>query len=116
MRLKVEIMDLTPSQWEQAQRVLQTEYDIPDGASRACLVLIHNGEERHVEIPVAKLTGFLTMLTLTPAFLAMGRLVDEAMRHVRTPFQVVQCSPECEAQDDDRPCLMNCPTRKRTDT
>jgi hypothetical protein len=129
MRLKVEIDDLTPDQWSCAQRMLQVSYDIPDGASRACVTLTHQGEERHVEMPASRVSGLLMGLTLTTELRELGRTVNEAMRHIRAPFQTVvghnpdtggavaawdvQCSPACEAQDDDRPHHLECPTRKR---
>lgn len=67
MRLKTEINDLTPEQWEQAQKILKTSYDLPENASRVCLTLVHGEEERHVEAPVSALVGLLISLTLTPA-------------------------------------------------
>jgi hypothetical protein len=79
MRLKTEINDLTPEQWEQAQKTLKTGYDIPDGASRVCLTLVHGDKERHVEAPVSVLTGLLFILNLVPAF----RRVSDAMTKVR---------------------------------
>jgi hypothetical protein len=126
MRLKVEIDELTPDQWEQAQRMLQASYEIPDGASRACLLLMHEGEERHVEMPVSKVSVLLMGLNLVATFREMSRVVDEAMRHVRDPFHnsdtgghvaamdryLPPHSKECDDQDDDRPCLLDCPVRK----
>lgn len=79
MRLKVEINDLTPEQWEQAQKILKAEYTIPDGASRVCLTLIHGNEERHVETPVGALTGLLTGLNLGQAFRGLSQAIKTAM-------------------------------------
>jgi hypothetical protein len=79
MRLKVEIDDLTPEQWRHAQEILQASYDIPEGVGRACLTLIHGDEERHVEIPAAKVSGFLMGLSLAPAFKALATSVKLAM-------------------------------------
>lgn len=79
MRLKTEINDLTPDQWEQAQKYLKTGYDIPDGASRVCITLVHGDEERHVEAPVSVLTGLLFSLNLVPAF----RQLADAMTKIR---------------------------------
>jgi len=79
MRLKVEITDLTQDEWEQAQRTLKTSYDIPDGASRACLILIHGDEERHVETPVGVLSSLLTGLNLGSAFRGLSRAIKTAM-------------------------------------
>lgn len=79
MRLKVEITDLTPDQWDQAQKILKTEYTIPDGASRVCLTLIHGNEERHVETPVGALTGLLTGLNLGQAFRGLSKALKTAM-------------------------------------
>lgn len=76
MRLKVEIDELDADQWDQAQRLLQAQYDIPENASRVCLTLVHKEEERHVETPVSALTGLLLTLTLVPAF----RSATESMR------------------------------------
>lgn len=137
MRLKVEIDELTPDQWRHAQEVLRTSYEIPDGASRACLLLMHEGEERHVELPASQLSGFLMGLSLVPAIQGLGRAVKLAMaaltpddaslpRGFEPEFKAadhnpdtggevaardVQCSPECKAQDDDRPHHLKCPTR-----
>jgi hypothetical protein len=129
MRLKMEIDDLTPDQWCRAQEILQVSYDMSDGASRACVTITHQGEERHVEMPVSRVPGLLMGLALTETLRELGRTVNEAMRHIRAPFQTVaghnpdtggavaardvQCSPACEAQDDDRPHHLECPTRKR---
>jgi hypothetical protein len=124
MRLKMEIDELTTDQWEHAQKILQAVYDIPDGASRACLVLSHKGEERHVEMPASKVSGFLMGLSLVPALRQMTDAVKMA-RAALTPddpdlprgfepeYRSAQCSPECEAQDDDRPHLLDCPIRRR---
>lgn len=79
MRLKVEIDDLTPEQWDQAQRLLKTEYTIPDGASRVCLILMHEGEEWHVETPVSAFTSLLWGMSLAPAFKALAASVKLAM-------------------------------------
>lgn len=73
MRLKVEIDGLTPDQWDHAQKVLQARYEIPDGASRACLLLMYEGEERHVELPASRLSGFLMGLNLVSAFKELTR-------------------------------------------
>lgn len=78
MRLKVEINDLTPEQWDQAQRLLKTEYTIPDGASRVCLTLIHEGEEWHLETPVSRFTTLMWGMSLAPAFKELARAVKVA--------------------------------------
>jgi hypothetical protein len=130
MRLKAEIDDLTPDQWEQAQKILKTSYNIPENASRACITLVHGQEERHVEAPVSALISLLWGLSLGPAFKALGETTRASMRHMRERFNPVavaalspddnrlpgdgQCSPECQAQDDDRPHLLDCPTRRDT--
>lgn len=88
MRLKVEINDLTPEQWEKAQKILKTEYTIPDGASRVCLALIHGNEERHVETPVTALTDLLMSLT-------MGQSIKRLMDQVRVAMAAL-------TPDDDR--------------
>lgn len=118
MRLKIEIDDLTQDQWRSAQEILKTAYDIPDGASRACLLVMHEGEERHVEVPASTVSGFLMGLNLIPAFRQVTDAVKLAMAALtpddeRLPAPDVQCSPECEAQADDRPHDLECPTRKR---
>lgn len=79
MRLKVEINDLTPEQWDQAQRLLKTKYTIPDGASRVCLTLIHEGEEWHLETPVSAFTTLMWGMSLAPAFKELTRAFKEAM-------------------------------------
>lgn len=96
MRLKTEINDLTPEQWEQAQKILKTSYDLPENASRVCLTLVHGEEERHVEAPVSALVGLLISLTLTPAF---HQLAD-AMTKIRA---MAALTPDDDRLPEDRP-------------
>lgn len=84
MRLKVEINDLTPGQWEHAQRILQASYEIPEGVGRACLTVIHGQEERHVEMPASKVSGVLMGLSVFPAFQELSRQIRTALA-VLTP-------------------------------
>ena len=96
MRLKVEITDLTPEQWEQAQNILKTGYTIPDGASQVCLTLVHGNEERHVETPVGALTGLLTGLNLGQAIkTAMAALTpdDPALPKVKNTGNATDNGP-----------------------
>lgn len=86
MRLKVEINDLTPEQWEQAQEVLQAEYEIPNGASRMCLTILHGEEERHVEAPVMTLVSVVMSLTIAPAI----RKLSDAVRESSNMFTPVE--------------------------
>lgn len=79
MRLKVEINDLAPEEWDQAKRLLKTEYTIPDGASRVCLTLIHEGEEWHLETPVSAFTSLLWGMSLGLAFRQLAATVKVAM-------------------------------------
>lgn len=84
MRLKVEINDLTPEQWEQAQRLLKTEYTIPDGASRVCLTLVHGDELMHVETPVSAFTTLMWGMSLAPAFKELARAVKLAGARIQS--------------------------------
>lgn len=84
MRLKVEIDDLTPEQWDQAQRLLKTEYTIPDGASRVCLILMYEGEEWHVETPVSAFTTLMWGMSLAPAFKELTRAVKLAGARIQS--------------------------------
>jgi hypothetical protein len=93
MRLKVEIDDLTPEQWDQAQKTLKTSYDIPENASRVCLTLVHGEEERHVETPVSALTSLLWGMSLALAFEALGEAVKTSTRW----------APDDDRLPDDRP-------------
>jgi hypothetical protein len=94
MRLKVEIDDLTPEQWDQAQKTLKTSYDIPENASRVCLTLVHGEEERHVETPVSALTSLLWGMSLALAFEALGEAVKTSTRW----------APDDDRLPDDRQC------------
>jgi len=79
MRLKVEINDLTPDQWNHVQSLLQARYEIPEGAGRACFTVIHGEEERHVEMPASKVSGVLLGLTLVPTFRELAKHLKFAM-------------------------------------
>jgi len=65
MRLQTTITELSTEQWELAQKVLKTGYEIPADASRVCLTLEHNGEERHAEMPLGAYIGLLGAFGLT---------------------------------------------------
>lgn len=62
MRIQTTITDMDPDQWVTAQGILQAEYDIPADATRVCLTLNHQGEERHVGIPLGAYIGLLGAL------------------------------------------------------
>lgn len=62
MRIQTTISDMDPDQWVVAQGILQAEYDIPADATRVCLTLNHQGEERHVGIPLGAYIGLLGAL------------------------------------------------------
>lgn len=94
MRLKVEIDDLTPDQWEQAVRLLKTEYTIPDGASRVCLTLLHEGEEWHLETPVSAFTSLMWGMSLAPAFKALAAPVKLAMAALTPDDDRLPASPD----------------------
>ena len=57
MRLQIKITELTDQEWVFLQKTLQTGYSFPADASRVCLVLEHNGEERHAEMPLSSFIG-----------------------------------------------------------
>ena len=72
MRLKVEITELVLAQWDAVQRVVRTEYEFPENASRACVTLVHGDEERHAEMPLTALMGLLVVLGMTPSIEALN--------------------------------------------
>ena len=84
MRLKVEIDDLTPEQWDQAERLLKDSYDIPEDASRVCLTLIHGPELRHHEVPVSAFTTLMWGMSLAPAFKELARAVKLAGARIQS--------------------------------
>ena len=52
MRLNIEVRDLTAFQMARLQEMVRVEYEIPSGATRACVVFIgQEGHERHIEMP-----------------------------------------------------------------
>lgn len=75
MRLQTTITELAPEQWVLAQKVLRTEYKIPENASRVCLTLEHQGEDRHVEMQVGTYIGLLASLGLT----SLANAIEETM-------------------------------------
>lgn len=64
MRIKTTIDRLNENQWQFANRVLLTSYNIPKDASRVCLVIEHRGEERHAELPIGAYMGLVGGLGL----------------------------------------------------
>jgi hypothetical protein len=82
MRIQTTITDMSGDQWVVAQGILTAEYDIPADATRVCLTLDHEGEDRHVGIPLGAyigLLGALGMDSLTRGLLtAMAVLTPDA--------------------------------------
>lgn len=102
MRLKVEINDLTPEQWRQAQRLLKTEYTIPDGASRVCLTLVHGDELMHVETPVSAFTSLMWGMSLASVFKGLNQSTKVAMAAL-TPDDDRLPWPDGEPEEDRLP-------------
>lgn len=75
MRLNVDMTGLTDQNWIDLQDILRAQYEIPDGATRVCLVATHGELERHVEMPVGSLVSVLLSLMLRPGI----RLIQTAM-------------------------------------
>lgn len=62
MRVHTTITDMNPDQWETAQNIIRPGYDIPDGATRVCLILHHEDVERHMQLPLGSYIGLLGAL------------------------------------------------------
>lgn len=111
MRTKIEVGDLTQGQFDWLKENIPGARDIPEGTPRMCVVFVGPGKERdgHVELPPREFVAVierLARITRTAELLAEvpGAGIDGG--------PAVECSPGCEAQDDDRPHLLDCPVRK----
>lgn len=67
MRIQSTITEVTPEQWAYFQRTLKTSYTIGENDPRVCLTVQHEGEERHVEMPLGIYAGTLTGMGLSEA-------------------------------------------------
>lgn len=64
MRIQMAMIELDEERWAYLQANVQTEYKIPEGASRVCLTFGYGEEERHVEMPMGTIVGLLMGLVM----------------------------------------------------
>jgi hypothetical protein len=83
MRTRMMITNLDAEQWDYLHRNVRTEYEVPAGATRACLIFSREGEERHAEMSLAALVGLLVGLSMAGATrtlrAAMAALTPDAL-------------------------------------
>jgi hypothetical protein len=109
MRLQTTITGMTAVEWKFAQEVLRTEYTIGPDASRVCLTLEHEGEERHAEMPLGAFVGFVAGLgvnnTVQTVLAALSP--DELPDHLED--QRNAADPTRAAERAGGPCPENVP-------
>ena len=113
MRTKIEVGNLTQGQFDWLKENIPGYRRIPQGTPRMCVVFVGPGKELdgHVELPPRE---FVTVIERLAQITRAAETLAEASGYGIDGDQgpAVGCSPDCEAQDDDRPHLLSCPVRK----
>lgn len=73
MQITATVTDLTPRQWEAANNMLLTQYDLAGISNRVCATFVHAEQERHVEMPMGIFNSTLTLLRGIEAIGSLGQ-------------------------------------------